>query len=221
MRHGRDILKKFDLLWPLGVIAIVFCITRESFVVFAGNHLYISGFVKFGLLAPMGELLVIRMAKGDWKLSSGFIFRVIIWGILGMGIALAFKLFEYGVIAVLDKGLIFGQGNKILTAFYISAIMNLTFGPIMMGTHKITDKFIDLKYENKGKKVSINDAVKAVDWHGFITFVVFKTVPFFWIPAHTIVFLLPGEYRLVVAALLSIALGILLTLANKKPKTAK
>ena len=97
--------------------------------------------------------------------------------------------------------------------------MNLSFGPIMMGTHKITDKFIDLKYE--AKKPSLKDAVKGVDWSGFINFVVFKTVPFFWIPAHTIVFLLPGEYRLVVAALLSIALGILLTLANKKPKTAK
>ena len=214
-------MKKFDLLWPIGVIAIVFCITRESFVEFAGNHLYISGFIKFGLLAPMGELLVIRMTKGNWKLPSGFIFRVLIWGILGMGIALAFKLFEYGTVIVLEKGFVFGQGNKILTAFYISAFMNLSFGPMMMGVHKITDKLIDLKYESKGKKISVQEAVKAVDWYGFITFVVFKTVPFFWIPAHTIVFLLPGEYRLVAAALLSIALGILLTLANKKIKTAK
>ena len=214
-------MKKFDLLWPLSVIAIVFCITREGFAEFSGNHLYISGFIKFGLLAPMGELLVIRMSKGDWKLPCGFIFRVLIWGILGMGIALAFKLFEYGTIAVLEKGFVIGEGNKILTALFISTFMNLSFGPMMMGTHKITDKFIDLKYENKGSKVSVKDAVRAVDWNGFVTFVIFKTVPFFWIPAHTIVFLLPGQYRLVVAGLLSIALGILLSLANKKPKMAK
>lgn len=212
-------MKKFDLLWPLAVVVIVFGITRQAFVEFAGNHLYLSGFIKFGLLAPMGELLVIRMTRGDWKLPSGFIFRVLIWGVLGMGIALAFKLFEYGTLAVLEKGFVYGHGNKIITALCISTFMNLSFGPIMMGTHKITDKFIDLKYE--AKKPSLKDAVKGVDWSGFINFVVFKTVPFFWIPAHTIVFLLPGEYRLVVAALLSIALGILLTLANKKPKTAK
>lgn len=133
--------------------------------------------------------------------------------------ALSFKLFELGVNGVIENGFVFGQGNKMLTALFISAFMNLTYGPVMMGTHKITDKYIDLKYDNKGKKISIKDAVKAVDWYGFITFVVFKTVPLFWIPAHTIVFLLPGEYRLVVAALLSIALGILLTLANKKTKT--
>ena len=96
--------------------------------------------------------------------------------------------------------------------------MNLSFGPVMMGTHKVTDKYIDLKCNNKGNKVTITDAAKAVDWSGFVTFVVFKTVPLFWIPAHTMVFLLPGEYRLVVAALLSIALGILLTLANKKTR---
>ncbi len=218
-------MKKFDLLWPIAVVAIVFCITRQAFVEFASNHLYWSGFIKFGLLAPLGELLVIRMTKGDWKLPSGFIFRVLIWGLLGMAIALAFKLFEYGTVAVLEKGFVVGNGNKILTAFFISTFMNLSFGPIMMATHKITDKFIDLKYEAKakssGQKVTVMDAVAGVDWKAFIGFVVFKTVPFFWIPAHTIVFLLPGEFRLVVAGLLSIALGVLLTLANRKPKTAK
>lgn len=216
-------MKKFDLLWPLAVIAIVFVITRQAFVDFATNHLYLSGFIKFGLLAPLGELLVIRMTKGDWKLSTGFVFKAIIWGLFGMSIALSFKLFELGTVAILEKGFVFGQGNKIITAFFIATFMNLSFGPVMMGAHKVTDKLIDLKYEAKltGKKATVKDAVNAVDWSGFISFVVFKTVPFFWIPAHTIVFLLPGEYRLVVAALLSIALGILLSLANKKPKTAK
>ncbi len=218
-------MKKFDLLWPLAVVAIVFGITRQAFVDFASNHLYLSGFIKFGLLAPMGELLVIRMTKGDWKLSTGFVFKAIIWGLFGMSIALSFKLFEYGTVAVLEKGFVIGQGNKVITAFFIATFMNLSFGPVMMATHKVTDKFIDLKYEAKAKasglKITIKDAVNAIDWNGFISFVVFKTVPLFWIPAHTIVFLLPGEYRLVVAALLSIALGILLSLANRKPKTAK
>jgi hypothetical protein len=44
-----------------------------------------------------------------------------------------------------------------------------------------------------------------------------KTIPFFWIPAHTLTFLLPSEYRVLAAAMLSIALGLILTITKKKP----
>jgi len=43
-----------------------------------------------------------------------------------------------------------------------------------------------------------------------------KTIPFFWIPAHTISFLLPAAYRTLFAALLGVALGLILTIAVKK-----
>jgi hypothetical protein len=43
-----------------------------------------------------------------------------------------------------------------------------------------------------------------------------KTIPFFWYPAHTITFLLPSEQRVLFAALLGIALGVLLALKNGK-----
>jgi uncharacterized membrane protein YraQ (UPF0718 family) len=38
----------------------------------------------------------------------------------------------------------------------------------------------------------------------------------FWIPVHTLVFLLPAVYRVIAAALLSIALGVILAFANTK-----
>ena len=44
-------------------------------------------------------------------------------------------------------------------------------------------------------------------------FVFKKTIPFFWIPAHTITFLLPGQYQVLFAALLGVALGIILSIA--------
>ncbi|MBK5251987.1 MAG: hypothetical protein JJE29_05070 [Peptostreptococcaceae bacterium] len=50
----------------------------------------------------------------------------------------------------------------------------------------------------------------------FVSFVLAKTIPFFWIPAHTLTFLLPGQYRVLAAAMLSIALGLILTLAKIK-----
>ena len=51
---------------------------------------------------------------------------------------------------------------------------------------------------------------------GFVSFVLMKTIPIFWIPAHTITFLLPSEYRVLSAAFLSIALGAILAFAKKK-----
>ena len=43
-----------------------------------------------------------------------------------------------------------------------------------------------------------------------------KTIPFFWVPAHTITFMLPPEYQIVMAAYLSVALGIILGIMPKK-----
>ncbi|EQB89040.1 hypothetical protein M918_22160 [Clostridium sp. BL8] len=60
--------------------------------------------------------------------------------------------------------------------------------------------------------------IKTIDWYGYIGFVVCKTIPIFWIPAHTITFLLPSEYRVLTAALLSIVLGAIL--ATSKAKTS-
>jgi len=60
-------------------------------------------------------------------------------------------------------------------------------------------------------QISLSRLIATIDWDNLIGFVVVKTIPFFWIPAHTIVFMLPGEYRVLVAAYLSIALGIILS----------
>ena len=42
------------------------------------------------------------------------------------------------------------------------------------------------------------------------------TIPLFWIPAQTITFLLPEDYRVLFAAFLSIVLGVLLAIAALK-----
>jgi hypothetical protein len=51
-------------------------------------------------------------------------------------------------------------------------------------------------------------------------FVFKKTIPFFWIPAHTITFLLPPELRVLFAAALGIVLGVILALASLKRNEA-
>lgn len=211
-------MKKGDFIWAGLLLAftafVVFPSTHEVFVTFTSGHPYISGFIKFALLATMGEMLVTRLNTKQWKTAPGFIWRVIIWGALGMVITLAFTVFSGGISIALDKGLLPGKGNAFFQALFASAFMNLIFAPTFMAFHRYTDTFIDLKYGEGVAKPSIAQVAGRIDWKGFISFVVLKTIPFFWIPAHTITFMLPPQYRVLVAAYLSIALGLLLTIAK-------
>jgi hypothetical protein len=175
-----------------------------------------GGFVKFALLATMGEMLVVRMTTGNWKKAPGFIWRVVIWGFLGIAITLVFQIFGGGVRHAVDAGYLIGKDSAFLIAFWTSALMNLIFAPTFMAFHRFTDTYLDLKFGENVQKPTVEMIAKKIDWSGFIGFVIKKTIPFFWIPAHTVTFLLPAEYRVLVAALLSMVLGILLTFAKRK-----
>jgi len=152
------------------------------------------------------------------------IYRFIIWGFIGMTFALVFSLFGSGVASVMKKGALLPaikEGSityTILFAFFTSTFMNLIFAPTFMAFHRITDTYIDL---GNGKlneicKVKLFDVVKSIDWYGYLSFIVCKTIPFFWIPAHTVTFILPEEYRVLTAALLSIVLGAILAVSKSR-----
>ena len=212
-------MKKGDFLWVavLGVFVAILVVpaTHKVFMDFTTAHPYLGGFIKFAILATMGELLAIRITKGDWLMPVGVIYRMIIWGFLGMVITLIFKIFGGGIALAMSNGALPGGDSKLLFAFFVASIMNCTFGPSFMAFHRCTDTYIDLKY-SKGGKISLYEVTSTIDWNGFVSFVVLKTIPFFWIPAHTITFLLPEEYRVLVAAALSIALGCILAFAKRK-----
>jgi hypothetical protein len=82
--------------------------------------------------------------------------------------------------------------------------------------HRILDTYVDLAGGRlfKLSSVSLKAVVTHIDWHNLIEVVCFKLLVFFWIPAHTITFLLPTEYRLLYAASLSFALGVILAFAK-------
>ena len=115
---------------------------------------------------------------------------------------------------MMEKGLLLGGTSVFLRALYTSVLMNTSFGPTFMAVHKCTDKFLELR--SKKEKASLSAVVKGVDWSTFASFTILKTVPLFWIPAHTVTFLLPAEYQVMMAAALSVALGIILSFGNRK-----
>lgn len=218
-------MKKGDIIWTAALTGIIAFLlsptTHKVFVSFTTDYPYIAGFLKFAILATMGDLLAYRIVTSEWKIRKGFLFRAFIWGFLGMAIVLVFTIFGAGITAAMEEGVLPGTGYTIAFAFFTSAIMNLTFAPTMMGFHRLTDTYADLKFIKGRKNLKLNQVSDEIDWDNFISFVVLKTIPAFWIPAHTITFLLPPEYRVLMAAFLSIALGAILSFAKAKNNQRK
>lgn len=197
-----------------------------SYTALNAAHPYLLAFLKFALLSTAGECIGLRIKTGSYgQPGFGILPRAAVWGVLGMWIASAMKVFSTGV-PVYAQGLGLGdipaamQGGftplKLLGAFLISTAMNTTFGPVFMTLHKITDTHI---LENGGslralvRPIPMARIFASLNWDVQWNFVFKKTIPFFWIPAYTITFLLSAQYQVLFAALLGVALGILLSVA--------
>ena len=212
--------RKGDFLWAsvllIWILILIVPATRTTFIEVTEAHPYMGGFFKFFILASMGDWLGVRILKGEWIIPKGFILKAIVWGILGMMITLVFTVFTAGAGAAQAAGKLPFAGSKLAQAFFGSTIMNLTFGPMMYIYHKFGDLIIDVSYEKKGSKITVKDLVDRVDWYTIVSFSWLKTCIFVWIPCHTIVFLLPAEYRVLASAFLSILLGIIIAISKKK-----
>ena len=210
---------KGDLIWGLlllvWIIVLVIPSFRTVFIQVTDLHPYIGGFVKFFILASMGDMLGYRIQKKEWIFPKNFIKKAVVWGILGMMITLVFTVFMAGVAGAQKVGRLPFEGSKFAQAFFGSTIMNLTFGPMLYIYHKFMDLWIDIKYEEK-VNVTIQAIVDKIDWYTLVSFSWLKTCIFIWIPLHTIVFLMPPEYRVLASAFLSILLGVLIAITKKK-----
>jgi len=113
--------------------------------------------------------------------------------------------------------------TKLMVAFFVSAFLNIIFAPVMMTFHKITDTHID---QNGGrvscllKCIPMGEIMTNINWKVQWNFVFKRTIPFFWIPAHTITFILPTEFQILFAALLGVVLGVILAVASQMGKKA-
>ena len=191
----------------------------------------VMSFIKFALLSTLGEMLGSRISRGRYCPEGfGVLPKMIVWGILGMGINMAMIIFSNGVPVFLEYMGYRGAGadfagdmtwGKVLVAFCISVAMNSIFAPVFMTLHKITDIHIS---SNGGslralvRPIPMAETFSRIDWKAQWGFVFKKTIPLFWFPAHTVTFLLPAGARPLFAALLGVVLGVLLAVAGRKKK---
>lgn len=195
---------------------------------FNAEHGMAMSFLKFAILSTAGELLGLRLSAGVYlKRGFGVWPRAVVWGILGMGINLAMIIFSNGVPVALEycglQGATAAMAGpvtlmKVLTALCISIGMNGIFAPVFMTFHKITDTHILAcggSLRALATPIPMARIMTGLNWDAQWNFVFKKTIPFFWVPAHTVTFLLPGEARVLFAALLGVVLGVLLAVAAR------
>lgn len=227
-------MKRIDFYFILVVVALFvpfFLSDRlyAGYQSFNDSHGMIMSFLKFAILSTLGELLGLRISTGNYlRKGFGILPRALVWGVLGMGINLAFIIFSTGVpaaaayLGIADPAAIMTGPiclGKVLLAFAISVCLNSIFAPVFMTFHKITDTHILATggtLRGLFTPIPMGDIMQHLNWQVQWEFVFKKTIPLFWFPAHTITFLLPGEMRVLFAALLGVALGVILAIAARK-----
>ncbi|MBL6964160.1 MAG: Mpv17/PMP22 family protein [Bacteroidetes bacterium] len=225
-------MKKSDVVCIFAVIIIIapfFLIQSlfDSYWKFNQEYPYIMAFAKFFILAPFGEMLGLRIRKGVYyEKGFGLLPRAIVWGFLGISIKMAFDIFAHGTpVMLMNMGMdIPGDillqafsAKKLVVTFAIGISLNLFYAPVLMVTHKITDEHIKTTGGSlKGffSPFKFGKHLANLNWKVQWEFTFKKAIPFFWIPAQSINFLLPEEYRILVAAVYSIILGVLLSLVS-------
>lgn len=228
-------MKRHDFIF---IICVVICFlpfflsstVYDVYKEFNNAHGMIMSFVKFAILSTLGEVIGLRISTGSYSQPGfGILPRAFVWGCLGLGINMAFIVFSNGVPAFLaymgaeHAPLLMKEPlcwEKVGVAFAISVTMNTIFAPVFMTFHKITDTHIlETGGTMKGFFTPIPMAriFQNLNWSVQWGFVFKKMIPFFWFPAHTITFLLPGDARVLFAAFLGVILGVSLAIANRKP----
>ena len=160
----------------------------------------LSAMLQFALLGTLGDIISYWIINK--KIYSPYSFGIIVlkmleWAILAVFIKYAFVGFN-GFVESLIAHNFLPNLNGFGKSFAISTSMNLQFGPFLVIMHRLLDNLINRQKNWK----NLDKGFYSLLW--------------FWIPAHTITFILPKELQIGFAALWSLALGIILGFYNRK-----
>ena len=163
-------------------------------------HPILSAMAQFAVLGTFGDILARWLGARRVYMPFGArsaALKMLEWAALAVCIKYAFTGFGGFVDGLVGHGLLPVPG-AFLRAFAISAAMNLQFGPFLVLAHRLLDNAID----GRPNWANLDKSLYTLLW--------------FWIPAHTITFMLPPELRIGLAALWSVALGALLGFYNRR-----
>lgn len=162
-------------------------------------HPFLSAALQFGLLGTLGEIVAASLRARRLALPCTvpqLLAKVLAWALLGLVIKAGFVGMKGFTRALLDHHILPAfLGSGLGWAFALSALTNTFFGPQMMLFHRLEDNLILRRQGFDGMEPAL------------------RTLVWFWIPAHTLTFSLPVEFQVGLAALWSLALGMILGLS--------
>jgi hypothetical protein len=163
-------------------------------------HPIITAMVQFAILGTLGDMIASWIVKKKIFLpytSVEILLKFAEWAFLAILIKYAFTGYKSFVEGLVNNGLL-PELNNFTNALSVSASMNLQFGVLLVLLHRLLDNLI----ARKSNWANIEKGFYSLIW--------------FWLPAHTITFMLPKPYQIGLAALWSVVLGIILGFYNKK-----
>jgi len=171
------------------------------YVTWVSQHPIISAAVQFAILGTIGEIIsfTIKSKRLTLPCTIGQLAgKAAAWAVLGIVIKYGFTGMKGFTQALLEHHLLpTFMSAGLCWAFAVSVLTNLIFGPQMMFFHRLEDNLILWRWDMAGLTTA---------WW---------TLLWFWIPAHTITFSLPTDYQIGLAAVWSLALGLILGLVRK------
>ncbi len=173
----------------------------DWYINWVSENLLLSAFIQFAILGSAGESVgIIASKRHPSNKALEWLAKAIVWGFLGILIKYSFTGFKGFLATLVDKGLLpeIFEDITILRALSLSILANTMFGPLLMALHRTSDNIISRTKGYQGIEKS------------------FATLAWFWVPAHTVTFALPVEYQIGLAALWSVALGLIMGFTNRK-----
>lgn len=172
----------------------------DSYRFWVQAHPFLSAALQFGLLGTLGEVVAATLKARRPALPCTplqLLAKALAWALLGLVIKAGFVGMKGFTRALVDHGILPAVlGSGLGWAFAVSALTNVFFGPQMMLFHRLEDNVILGRHGFDGMAPAL------------------RTLVWFWIPAHTLTFSLPAEFQVGLAAIWSLALGLILGLAS-------
>ena len=160
----------------------------------------ITAMIQFAILGTLGDIISKWIIAKKIFLpynSITLLMKMMEWAIIAVTIKYAFVGFN-GFVNSLVEHQMLPELNIFTRSLAISSTMNLQYGPFLVIIHRLLDNLIARK--NNWEK--IDKGMLSLLW--------------FWIPAHTITFMLPKPFQIGLAAIWSVVLGIILGFYNKQ-----
>lgn len=162
----------------------------------------LAAIVQFAILGTTGDLAARWIVNKKIFLPysvTELLLKFVEWSFLGVLIKYAFIGYQGFVDGLISHSLLPPLG-AFPRAFFVSLTMNLQFGILLVLLHRLLDNLIH-KIKNWSH---LEKSLFSLVW--------------FWIPAHTVTFLLPPDFRIGLAAVWSVVLGLILGYYNLKAK---